>query len=697
MHWIDWLIPIALFLGLLWALIGCQRYVRSTADFLVASRCAGRYILSIASGIAAVGAISIIASFQQYFVAGFVPDWWALLSGPINLLLAVTGWVYYRFRETRCMTLAQFLEVRYSRNFRIFTGILAWVSGLINYGIFPAVSVKFFLYYCHIPTYYVHGIDIVYPSVMFCMLGLGALFAICGGQISIMVTDFIQGVFCNVAFLAIMIYMYFAFSWSDIFDPILAYCQGHPNGSLINPFRTSEVEDFNIYFFLIGIASSFYVAGVWQGTAGFNAAARTPHEAKMARFLGTWRGIMQLMLFLFIPIAAFAILHNPKFAATAAAINQTLDAIPDAQTRSQVIVPLLLRNILPIGLVGTFAAVMFAAMLSTDNAYMHSWGSIFIQDVVMPLRKKPFSPRQHLLLLRLSIVAVAVFAFGFSLLFQQTEMILLFFQVTGAIFSGGAGAVLIGGLYTRWGSTWGAWGAMLVGSGLAGGGIVIQQLWRGHLAPMLLDIFPGWQYLAGNMERFPLNGMEIFFISSLCGIAMYILFSLLERRCRGTENFNLEKMLYRGIYSDTPDNTIDGEAEPFRRRLLNRLGITREFTRSDLGIFIMTMIWTVGWFVVVIIATAFASRITDLQWLAFWKFKLILSFVLGIGTTIWFLIGGVIDLRAMFRCLRETRTDMRDDGWVETRTASADQPHNAAADDGPVPGTTGRSASDPAE
>ena len=75
MHWIDWSILGALFAGLLWLLLYCRKFVRNTADFLAANRCAERYILAIASGIGAVGAISIIAFFELYYNAGFTPVW----------------------------------------------------------------------------------------------------------------------------------------------------------------------------------------------------------------------------------------------------------------------------------------------------------------------------------------------------------------------------------------------------------------------------------------------------------------------------------------------------------------------------------------------------------------------------------------------------------------------------------------------
>ena len=44
------------------------------------------------------------------------------MTFPIILFVAISGWVIYRFRETRALTLAQFFEVRYSKKFRLFMG-----------------------------------------------------------------------------------------------------------------------------------------------------------------------------------------------------------------------------------------------------------------------------------------------------------------------------------------------------------------------------------------------------------------------------------------------------------------------------------------------------------------------------------------------------------------------------------------------
>ena len=79
-------------------------------------------------------------------------------------------------------------------------------------------------------------------------------------------------------------------------------------------------------------------------------------------------------------------------------------------------------------------------------------------------------------MLRIAIFGVAVFIFFFSLLFQQNQKIALFFAITAAIFAGGSGAVIIGGLYWKRGTTAAAWSAMIVGATISVGGVLVKQV-----------------------------------------------------------------------------------------------------------------------------------------------------------------------------------------------------------------------------
>src|SRR5580765_332693 len=92
-----------------------------------------------------------MSKFEMVRVAGFVLNFWEKIQVPALLLVGITGFVVYRYRETRALTLAQFLEMRYSKRFRLFVGGLAFLSGILNYGIFPAISARFFIYFLNLP------------------------------------------------------------------------------------------------------------------------------------------------------------------------------------------------------------------------------------------------------------------------------------------------------------------------------------------------------------------------------------------------------------------------------------------------------------------------------------------------------------------------------------------------------------------
>ena len=131
-------------------------------------------------------------------------------------------------------------------------------------------------------------------------------------------------------------------------------------------------------------------------------------------------------------------MNHPEFSDIASTANDTLSTIKNDYLRKQATVSVAITHIFPAGLMGIVCAIMFAAFVSTHDTYMHSWGSIFIQDVILPFRKKPFTPKQHLLLLRLSMVLVTLFIFVFALFFKQDEFIYMYFWITSAIFTGGS-------------------------------------------------------------------------------------------------------------------------------------------------------------------------------------------------------------------------------------------------------------------
>ena len=71
MTFIDWFIFVAMYALIIAAVVVSRRHVRGVTDYLAAGRLAGRYLLTISSAIAGVGAITVVANIEMGMTAGF--------------------------------------------------------------------------------------------------------------------------------------------------------------------------------------------------------------------------------------------------------------------------------------------------------------------------------------------------------------------------------------------------------------------------------------------------------------------------------------------------------------------------------------------------------------------------------------------------------------------------------------------------
>jgi len=799
MHWIDWLtviigLGIVVYIG-----VRTQRYVRGVADFLTAGRVAGRYVLCVAGFEAGMGLISLVAMYESYYQSGFAYGFWGSVASPLFIVLGLMGYCVYRFRETRAMTMGQFLEMRYSRRFRIFAGILQSISGIVNYALFPAVGARFIVYFCDLPA----QIDIggwVFPTfalLMAAFLALAVVIATMGGQITIMATDCIQGLLSYPMYVVVVVFFFIRFSWFDDLAPALL---DRPSGkSLINPFDIGELRDFNLFYVIVGIVSSLVNRMGWSGAQGYSGAARNAHEQKLAGVLGTWRAGFSNMMYILLAIVAFAYLNSDKFQGgpngamacrTALAVKAVEDVVAGdtlATARKDVIdylntgsispqmqalldktaaikakeeadrerikyvvhekapatapatgqaetapaanaseekhkarearlrtaqdairavdpgasqtlgtifnqmrVPMALRYLMPIGITGLFCAICIFLMVSTDTTYLHSWGSIVVQDVILPIRGKPFTPKQQLAMLRLLIALVAVFAFFFSYFFGQVDYILMFFAITGAIWLGGSGPCIVGGLYWKRGTTAGAWAALISGSSLAVAAILLQKLWVPTVYPWLhahglVDTVAIWlQRLSGpfeplikwrmSSEKFPINSQEVYAITMLVSIGLYAVISLVASR--GGRVFNMDRLLHRGKYH-REGQKLERQPLTFRNLVPTLVGIDNQYTRGDRILSWSVFTWSFGWsFLCCFVGVAVWNAISPWsnegwsRWFFFNNF--VLAGVIGVVSTIWFTIGCTLDFRRLFRDLAKIEENVLDDGRVVGHVSADD-------------------------
>ena len=751
MHWLDWIFVIIPLFIVIWLGIKSQRYVRTVTDFLTAGRVAGRYVVAVASGEAGVGLISLVAMLEQGYQCGFAISFWSKMTLPLTMFFGLVGYCTYRYRESRAMTFGQLLEMRYSRKFRVFAAIFQILSGLLNYAIFPAVGARFLIYFLDLPHYWhLFGMSIsTYATVMALNLLIAVAIDMMGGQITIMVTDCIQGILSYPMYAIIVIFLFWRFSWGKEMVPVLT-CRA-PDESFLNPMDIKHLRDFNLFYVIVGIVSTVVNAMGMGGTIGYLGAAKNPHEQKMGNLLGTWRSGFSGMMYTLLAVVGLTFMNHFHFANEAKVIRTNLankvaeeilgngqfsdlrpelakdfeaipavepaddgqlkqlsqkqnqdtpyfDAVADRcsnvegaksttqQFRSlygQMLIPVALREIFPIGITGIFCALCIFLMISTDTTYMHSWASVIIQDLVVPFRKKTLTPHQHLWFLRCSVLGVAIFAYFFSLLFAQMDYIIMFFQITGAIWLGGAGVVIVFGLYTRRGSTAGAFAGLGTGGVLAVLGFLTQNLWPERVYPFLVrhNMFDGFcRFLAWvskplypwvdwtnvTPHKFPINSMEIQMIAMISSIILYWVFSLL---IPDKELFNLDKMLHRGKYAD--ENSIVFHREPWSlKSFMGRItGITSSYTLGDKilswSVFFYSFVYT---YLTIFLSVWIWNIISP--WPAHWwtTYYFVTNFailgVIGVVSTVWFTWGGSRDLYRLFRDLANKKDDFTDNGQV---------------------------------
>ena len=606
---------------------------------MVANRCAGRYLIGMAMNMSGMGAISILAFYEMFYKGGFAAAWWNMLYYGTVPIITLSGWIIYRYRQTGVLSLSQFFEIRYGRRFRIFSGMLCFLSGILNFGVFPAVGARFFIYFCGFAeTVNIGGINVsTFVLVMIVLLSISLYFTFSGGQITVMVTDFIQGIICGLFVMILLVYILLYFNWSDISQAL----QNVPaDASLINPFHGANVEDFDMWFFIIGTLGWFYSLISWQGSQGYYLCAIDPKEQKIGGAMSYLRTLVQTMTFSLVAVGAYTVMHHSGFQAQTSTVENVLSSIDSETIRKQMVVPVASTMFLGRVLVGFMCTVVLVAFISTHDTYLHSWGTIFIQDVIMPFRKKPFKPRRHMQLLRLSIIGVAVLILFWSIYFPLKESILLYFAITGAIYTGGAGAVIIGGLYWKRGTAAAAYWAMTVGSSLAVAGIIIRQ------------IDPG----------FPINGQWVLLITMIVSSLLYIGISMFGKR----SEFNIDRMLHRGKYALKEDDKEAGDT--IFGRILEKIGIESTFNRKDKLTYAFCIFFPLAFIALFVIGTIynlFINReVSDESWMRFWYIWIIVVICVFIIVTVWLIIGGLKDLKEMFRRLRTIKRDDLDDGTV---------------------------------
>ncbi len=749
MTWIDWCITIIPMAALIWMAFYSRRYARGVVDYLAAGRIAGRYVISVGDLTAGLSVITLVAGCEQNYQTGFAVGFWGAVTAPVGVFIALTGYCMYRWRETRCLSMGQFLEMRYgSKFFRVFCATLRTIAEMVTNAIGPAIATNFFIYYLGLPhKIMICGVNLpCYAIIVALCLILALMFILPGGRISLLITDCVQGLLCYPVFVVIVGYIILNFSWTYDIAPVM--WNRVPGQSFMNPYDVSELRDFNIFALIVSLCGSVLNRAGWIGndTSG---AAKTPHEQKMAGVLGSWRNGFSWMMILLLAIVVIVFMTSPhfvgknRFNTNSTEVRQELsakvleEAIPDDEAlrakiiakvkevpsrvtqeyidspnsqqknldtpyfdtvrqelgdtpegryqfqkfRSlyqQMMMPTVVAKIFPVGMLGLFCLLMVMLLISTDDSRIFNASSTLMQDVILPMFKGHLPQAKHLLYLRLMTIGVAVFFLIVSLFFAQLDYINMFTTIMCSLWLGGAGPIMVFGLYSRFGNLTGAWCAIIFGSGTSLAGLILQRTWALTVYPFLEKMgwveglnnflvtvsspFNPWIEWSMDPVKFPINSFEIYFISMILSVGGYVIGSYLTYK-----PYDLDKLLHRGKYADGPEPVK--EKWTLRNIFSKIIGITPEYTRGDriiaYSVFFYSVVYSVGIiFFGIVIWNAIWPWPHSWWTVKFFITTLLIPGIVGVISTIWFMIGGSIDAIQLFRDLKKRVEDPNDNGQI---------------------------------
>ena len=305
--------------------------------------------MSVGDMTAGLSVITLVAGAEQYYQTGFAVSFWGAITAPVGVFMALTGYCLYRWRETRCLSMGQFLELRYgSKFFRVFCAVLRTVAEMVTNAIGPAIATNFFIYYLGLPhRITIMGINLpCYVIIVTLCLCLAMVFIWPSGRISLLITDCFQGLLSYPIFVVIVGYIILNFSWTNDIAPVM--WNRVPGQSFMNPYDISQLRDFNIFALIVTLLGSVLNRAGWIGndTSG---TGRTPHEQKMAGVLGAWKNGFAYMMILLLAIVVIVFMTSPHFAhpgnqfkVSSTEIRQELSAkildsvIPDQTVRTKV-------------------------------------------------------------------------------------------------------------------------------------------------------------------------------------------------------------------------------------------------------------------------------------------------------------------------------------------------------------------------
>ncbi|MCH5374750.1 MAG: sodium:solute symporter family protein, partial [Planctomycetes bacterium] len=443
--WLDGGIVGVYLLGTMTAGLMVRRYVGRVEDFLVAGREMNMYLGIASLAATEFGIVTCMYAAQNGYEKGFAGAVPGILQCLAMLVVGYTGFCIKPLRDSGVLTIPELFQEKFGTRIRWAAGVVVVLGGLLNMGVFLRTGGEFLVS--------VSGVDPGYLEEMMTALLIGvAAYTILGGMLSVLVTDFLQFLVMSGGLLAVTFLILRTIGWDALVNAVQLQ---HGSGGF-DPFRNEKMGWSYVLFNIL-----------------LNTAAVLTWQTMIARVLsakdsGTARRVYIGTSFFF--VARWLI---PAIWGIAALAYLAPDAVGD---NTLLAMPKLVAQIVPPGLMGLLIAAMLAADMSTDSAYMLTWGSVIYNDILAPFRKTKWSERRGILINRMIVAVIGVFLLVYGLWYKIEGDLWTYLGITGTIYLSSMSVLLIACCYWSRANSWGAAGAIFFGAAVPVATLVLQKV-----------------------------------------------------------------------------------------------------------------------------------------------------------------------------------------------------------------------------
>jgi len=434
---IDGLIMVLYFIAMILIGLYYKKSIKSSEDYFLSGKKLAFWAIGMSIVSTDIGAVEFVGLAGQAYRYGVVAcnyDW--IGSVPAMILAAMVFIPYYW--RAGVFTVPEYLGRRYNTYVQSVMAVVWLVFMAFNLGIMLWVTGVFLNELLGWP---------IMPSIIVTVIVVGC-YTIFGGLTAVVMTDAVQLVLMFIGGAIILISgLWRLGGWGGLVEKVHSMGPQFANhfSLVLSPSTNTPYPWTGILFGLtIVLAPAYYIGS--QAIVQRSLGAKDEWNAKAGVL---WAAFLKM----FIPV----LVVFPGLVA--------VGLFPNVADGDRVYM-MMIKTLLPRGVMGLVLAAFFAALMSSVSSGMHSAATVWTKDIFEKFIKKSASDRYYLRVGRIFTAILFILAIISAPLSSKFPGIYIYVQTLNSFFQGPVLAILILGMFwprtTQWAGLFGLIGGILM-------------------------------------------------------------------------------------------------------------------------------------------------------------------------------------------------------------------------------------------